>query len=173
VGVKISKDITPERVETFYAIYERNCKDYDIPLKPKKCVEFLVDKGVRSKHAGIYFAFYEGEMIGGLLVIWSPLTASYYIPCTLANARTLQPGAALIEQAIDDARARGIQIWNWESSSSRESGVYRFKEKWGSVEGSYRISVQTFHPRERFQQLGKDGILRHFPFYFVYPFDLL
>jgi hypothetical protein len=173
VGLEISEDVTPERMESFYAIYERNCKDYGIPLKPRGCVEFLVTEGVRGKHTSIYFAFYEGEMVGGLLMIWSPLTASYYIPCSLAGARTLQPGPALIEQAIHDARARGIQIWNWESSPSRVSGVYRFKEKWGSVEGSYRIYVQTFCPRERFQELGKDAISKHFPFYFVYPFDRL
>lgn len=173
LGVEVSKDISLERIETFYAVHERNCKDYGIPLKPKKCVEFLVGEGIRGRHTDIYFAFHESEMIGGLLMIWSPLTASYYIPCALASARTLQPGTLLIDRAVQDARARGIHVWNWESSPSRKSGVYRFKKKWGSVEGSYRIYVQTFHPHEKFQQLGMDGILRHFPFYFVYPFDRL
>ena len=173
VGVEISLDITPERVETFYTIYERNCKDYGIPLKPRKCVDFLVSARVLGHYTSIYFAFHEGHMIGGLLVIWGPLVASYYIPCVLAEARTLQPGPALIERAIRDAKARGIRFWNWESSPSRESGVYRFKKKWGSVEGTYRIYVQAFRPRELFQRLGVDGILRHFPYFYVYPFDLL
>jgi hypothetical protein len=173
LGVEISKEVTPERVETFYTIYQQNCYDHGIPLKPKKCVEFLVDEGILGKHTDIYFAFHRDEMIGGLLIIWSSLTASYYVPCGLASARTLQPGTLLIEQAVQDARARGIRIWNWESSPSRDSGVYRFKKKWGAIEGNYRIYVQTFQPREIFQQLGRDGILRHFPYYFVYPFDLL
>ena len=172
-GVAISKDITPERVEAFFAIYERNCNDHGIPLKPRKCLEFLVGEGIRSGHADIYFAFHEGEMVAGFLVIWSPLTASYYMSCILTSAKSLQAHTALIDQAIQDARARGIQIWNWESSPSRELGVYRFKKQWGSVEASYRIYVQAFHTRDKFQRLGRDGILGHFPFFFVYPFDLL
>lgn len=172
-GVEISSDITPGRVDTFYTIYEQNCQDYGIPLKPRKCVDFLVSERVLGRYTGIYFAFHEGEMIGGVLVIWGPLVASYYIPCVLAEARTLQPGPALIERAIQEARARGIRFWNWESSPSRDSGVYQFKKKWGSVEGTYRIYVQAFRPREFFQRLGVDGILRHFPYFYVYPFDLL
>lgn len=173
MGVEISKNIAPGRLQAFYAIYEQNCRDHGVPLKPKKCVEFLVGEALTGKHTDIYFAFYEGQMIGGLLMIWSPLAASYYIPCTLAGAKTLQPGTLLIDRAVQDARARGIQVWNWESSPSRQSGVYRFKDKWGSLEGHYRIYVQIFRVRETFRQLGRDGILRHFPFYFVYPFDLL
>ena len=112
-------------------------------------------------------------MIGGLLIIHSPLTVSYYIPCTRTSARTLQPGALLINRASLDAQAHGIRYWNWEGSPSREDGVYRFKEKWGSVEGAYRIYVKAFRSLEIFRQLGKEHLARQFPFYFVYPFDRL
>lgn len=172
-GVQVCKEITAERIDAFYKIYEQNCTDYDISLKPKKCIELLVDEALIGKHTDIYFAYHEEEMIGGLLMIWSPLTASYYIPCTLSESRTLQAGPLLIDHALQDARTRGIRIWNWESSPARESGVFRFKKKWGSLEGSYRIYVQTFQSREVFQKLGRKGILQHYPNYFVYPFDLL
>lgn len=172
-GVEISKEITSKRVDAFYAIYEQNCNDYGIPLKPKKCVGFLVDETVLGQHTDIYFAFHGGRMIGGLLMIWSPLTASYYIPCTIDSDRSLQSGTLLIDQAVKDARARGIRIWNWESSPSRESGAYQFKKKWGSVESSYRIYLETCHPRETFQKLGVNGISEQFPYYFVYPFHLV
>ena len=173
LGVEVSKDITAQRVEDFYLLYEQNCRDYGIPLKSKRCVESLLREDILGQHTDIYFAFHREKLVAGLLMIWSPLTASYYIPCTLAGARALQPSTLLIDQAVQDARARGIQLWNWESSPSRESGVYQFKKKWGSIEGTYRIYLQTFRPHETFRCLGREGILRHFPFYFVYSFNQL
>jgi hypothetical protein len=173
MGVQVSTEISPERIDEFFAIYKQNCRDYGIPLKPRRGVDLLLEPNIRDQHSSIYFAIQNGRMIAGLLVLWSPVTASYYIPCTLATARALQPGTFLIDRAVQDARARGIRFWNWESSPSRDSGVYRFKEKWGSAEGSYRIYVQSFYPLEKFQQLGREAIARDFPFYFVYPFDLL
>lgn len=173
LGVEVSKTVTPERIEALYAIYAHNCQAYGIPLKPKICLEFLLRTDVIGKYTDVYFAFYDQQMIGGLVMLWSPLTASYYLPCTVETARTLQPSTLLIDQAIQDAKARGIRWWNWESSPSRESGVYQFKRKWGSQEGRYRIYLKTFQPSQIFQHIGVKGIGKHFPYYFVYPFNLL
>lgn len=171
LGIKISKNVTPEYLEQFYAIYNQNCQDNFVPLKPKKCIQLLASDKYIGKFTDIYFAFHNGTMIGGLLVLFSPITVSYYIPCTLPGAKTLQPGTLLIDEAVRDARARGIQFWNWESSPSRESGVYRFKKKWGAEEKPYRIYVQPFQPKSKFCELGVENIRRDYPYYFVYPFD--
>lgn len=173
LGVEISKDITTERINRFYELYHMNCVEYGIPIKPKPCVDLLFGESNLGQHSDAYFAMRDGEMIGGLLMVWSPLTASYYIPCTLPSARTLQPGTLLIDRAVQDARQRGIHYWNWEASPSRESGVFQFKKKWGSTEGRYRIYVQAFKPAEVFRALGRATIERDFPFFFVYPFDRL
>lgn len=173
LGVQISKEVSAERVDQFYELYHMNCVEYDIPIKPKPCVERLFRENHLGKHSDAYFALRDNEMIGGLLMVWSPLTASYYIPCTLPSARTLQPGTLLIDRAVQDARQRGIRYWNWEASPSRESGVFQFKKKWGSTEGRYRIYIQAFKPAAVFRGLGRATIERDFPFYFVYPFDRL
>jgi len=170
LGVEVSTTISPERVAGFYEIYEQNCSDYGIPPKSRRCVDYLLREELLGLHTNIYFAFHQEKMIGGLLMIWSPRTASYYLPCTRAGARNLQPGTLLIDQAVQDARERGIEIWNWESSPSRESGVYRFKKRWDSAEGMYRIYLQTFRDEGTFRELGSEGIVKNFPFYFVYPF---
>lgn len=173
LGVEIAKDVTAEHIDRFYELYHMNCVEYGIPIKPKPCVDLLFDARNLGKRSDAYFAFRDGEMIGGLLMVWSPMTASYYIPCALPSARTVQPGTLLIDRAVQDARQRGIRYWNWEASPSRESGVFQFKKKWGSIEGCYRIYVQAFQPVEVFRRLGKALIEKNFPFYFVYPFDRL
>jgi Acetyltransferase (GNAT) domain len=170
-GVEISTEASPERVRQFYEIYRQNCADHGIPLKPYACIRKLTAPETLDRYAGIYFAFHGGRMIGGLLMLWSPATASYYLPCSLAEARSLQPNTLLIDAAFQAARARGCRLWNWESSPDRTSGVFRFKQKWGSQEAGYRIYAQTFRPHEDLQRLGREGIQREFPFFFVWPFE--
>ena len=173
LGVTVSSEVTTERMATFFSIYEQNCHEFGIPLKPRTAVEWLGRTELVGKHTRLYFAFHEGEMIGGLMMVWSPKVASYYIPCSLTEARSLQPSTVLIDAAMTEAREQGIEFWNWESSPGRDSGVYQFKKKWGAVESEYRIYIQTFAGQDRLRELGRAGITREFPYYFVWPFDRL
>jgi hypothetical protein len=173
LGVTVLTEVTTERMATFYSIYEKNCHEFGIPLKPQTAVEWLSRAERVRKHTRLYFAFHEGQMIGGLMMIWSPKVASYYIPCSLTEARSLQPSTVLIDAAMAEAREQGIEFWNWESSPGRDSGVYQFKKKWGAIESEYRIYIQTFAGRDKLRGLGREGIAREFPFFYVWPFDRL
>ncbi|MBN1269871.1 MAG: GNAT family N-acetyltransferase [Kiritimatiellae bacterium] len=172
-GVEVTQEILPERIRGFYDIYEQNCRDYGIPLKPRACIEYLLGEPLRGRCTDAYFAVRDDELLAGLLVIRSPVTVSYYLPCATAEARTLQPGTLLVDEAVRRAREEGARFWNWESSPGRDTGVYHFKEKWGSREETYKMYVQRLRPPGFFEKLGREGIERHFPFYFVYPFDRL
>ena len=116
---------------------------------------------------------HDEEMIGGLLIVRSPTTASYYVPCTLPQARTLQPGSVLVDRAVEEMRAAGVRTWNWESSPSRDSGVYRYKKKWNSNEAAYRIYIWCSGGLEPLQEVGQERLATEFPHFFVYPFDRL
>ncbi len=172
-SITVNSEVTSERLAGFYEIYSQNCRDYDIPLKPRECIEFLAQDGIKGRHSQFYFASMEGQLVAGLLVLFSPSTASYYIPCSRADYRLHQPGTLLINEAVNDARSRRLKYWNWESSPGRNSGVYQFKRKWGGAEDEYRVYVKTFQSEERIRQLGRDRIVQEFPYYFVWPFDWL
>jgi len=172
-GVEVSQEITSEAIDAFYTVYAQNCRDHGIPVKSRRSVEALTGPGCLGRWTDLYLARHEGQLIGGLLVLRSPQTVSYYMPCTRRDARSLQPGTLLADHAMRNARARGVRFWNWESSPSRTSGVYRFKKKWGSLESAYRIYVQPLRPSGTFDQMSAQGIAEHFPDYYVYPFGLL
>jgi hypothetical protein len=171
LGVEVSCEAPPERVAAFYTIYERNCQEFGIPLKSRECVEFLTRSELLGKHTRLYTALRDGKVLGGLLIIWSPLVASYYIPCSLTEARGLQPTTVLIDAGMREARERGMKFWNWEGSPGRDSGVYRFKKNWGgAVESYYRIYVESFAGKEKLVAMGRDTLIREFPQFFVWPF---
>jgi len=112
-------------------------------------------------------------MIGALIMLLGPKTASYYLPCSTAEHRSLQPGTLLIDHACRDAIACGIRYWNWESSPDRDGGVYRFKKKWGSIELAYNVTVVPLGSLEPLYAMGAEGIAETFPFFYVFPFDRL
>jgi len=172
-SVTVTTDLTRDSLATFYEIYRQNCADFGIPLKPRECIEFLASDAVRGKHSQFYFASMEDQIVAGLLVLFSPSTVSYYVPCSRADYRTHQPGTLLIDEAVKDAQRRGLKYWNWESSPSRDSGVYQFKKKWDSLEDEYRVYIKTFQSEDDIRRLGRTGLAQHFPYYFVWPFDRL
>ena len=173
LGVTVETVVTPARLDEMYAMYADNCAEAGIAVKPRAVFDALATRGVQAGHADIRFAYHEGRMVSGLLTLFSAATASYYLPCTLREARPLQPATYLIDQAFAYVKSLGVRHWNWEGSPSRESGVYQFKARWGSVESAYRTLILPFQPPEVFRALGRERIARDFPFFFVYPFNQL
>jgi hypothetical protein len=173
LGVRLSTESSASTFDEFYSIYAENCAENGIPLKPKQCIEKLAAPNVLGRRSSAYFAYDVNRLIGGLLVVHSPVTVSYYIPCTRRESRPLQPGTALIDKAFRDMQAAGMRIWNWESSPRRGAGVYQFKGKWNATEASYRIYVWCFRGLQFLRQIGRARLAACFPHYFVYPYDRL
>jgi len=172
-GVTISTNVTSEKVDKLFEIYHQNCEDFKIPEKPKACIEFLAAEAKSSENISFYFAEIDGKLIGGLIMIWSKSVASYYLPCSLNEYRSIQPNTLLIAHALNVAKEKRIKIWNWESSPDKESGVYKFKKKWGSSDGEYSIFIRNLKDTNFFKVLGKKGLSTLFKYFFVYPFDKL
>jgi hypothetical protein len=170
-GVRVVKDVSSQQLGDLWWIYLENCRDYGIPAKPRQFLDTLI-AGVSTIYS-TYVATVGEQVVAGLIVLWGPRTVSYFLPCTRHDFRSLQPSTALIDAAIRDAIQRGVDTWNWESSPSRESGVYQFKKKWGSVEQNYRIYVVPFRDERDFVKLGRERIVENFPYFFAYPFDRL
>ncbi len=170
-GVTISESVTPEKLAILIDIYNENCADYGIPPKPRKFIERLGKSAADGRHLEIYFAYHEEEIIGGLIVIFSKTTLSYYLPCSRDSSRSLQAVTFMIDHAFKKAKGRGIKYWNWESSPDQESGVFKFKKKWGSVGSTYRVYAKLLCTMDYLKSLGREGIEREFPFFFVYPFN--
>ncbi len=172
-GITVTRARSTERLGEFYAIYVQNCRDADIPIKPQNAVKHLFRTAATHDQVRIYFGMQDDRLIGGLIVLCSPKTISYYLPCALPEYRALQPGTLLIQHAMQEAREKGQVYWNWESSPTRDSGVYTFKKKWASSEADYRIYVQTFQPASRFKEIGAASLQEAYPYFYIYPFSSL
>lgn len=172
-GVEIKAVNDAESAQAIYDIYIQNCIDYGIPPKSKECIDMLVSQSSSSGNTESYVASVDGKVIGGLIMIYSEKTASYYLPCSIHEYRSYQPTTLLIKHSMDLCIERGLTFWNWESSPSKDSGVFKFKQKWGSQEGQYQVLIKPYKEESFFRELGASKIASYFPHFFVFPFNLL
>lgn len=172
-GVEVSKELSKENITALYNIYEKNCADFNIPIKPRNCINTLAQEALNGDGVSFYFAKSNDQVIGGLIMIWSQSVASYYLPCSLNEFRPLQPNTLLINEAMEDAKTKKVKIWNWEASPSKESGVYMFKSKWGGEDIPYNIHLKTFKTPSFYDTLKSSSIAENFPHFYVYPFNQL
>jgi hypothetical protein len=68
------------------------------------------------------------------------------------------------------AAGRGVRIYNWQSSPSRDSGVYRYKRQWGSREAPYTYVTRRLCDPARLSAIGREGVERAYPWHYVVPF---
>lgn len=77
------------------------------------------------------------------------------------------------EASLVWAGAVGVRTYNWQSSPGRATGVYRYKQQWGSREAPYYFVTQLLSPPDVFLRLGKEGIAARYPGHYVVPFAAL
>ena len=116
-------------------------------------------------------AEHDGEKIAALLTFEAAQTVEYVMPAVREAARTLQPTAAILAHAMNDAAQRGMTRWNWGGTWLNQDGVYRFKKKWGAQERRYHYFITLNDPRLR--QRTAAELSEQYPWFYTLPFHLL
>jgi hypothetical protein len=119
----------------------------------------------------IYVARQAGEAVAALLLFYFGRTVEYFTPVTLAVARSDQPMAAILHQAMLDAAREGYAQWNWGGTWLTQEGVWRFKKKWGAQEKPYRYYIKL-NDRSLLKRTPAE-LSAAYPGFYVVPFDQL
>ncbi len=119
----------------------------------------------------LYLARIEGAPVGGLLLFYFGSTVEYYVPATAVEFRSVQPMAAILRRAMDDAAARGFRLWNWGGSWTEQESLIRFKSKWGGRRRVYRYWTKLQH--RELLSLSRGDLLAAYPGFYVVPFSAL
>ena len=79
--------------------------------------------------------------------------------------------SAILKTAMEDAGKQGYKRWNWGGTWASQTGVYRFKRKWGAVDKRYDYYIQLND--ESMLSWSQEKILKSFPGFYVLPFSAL
>ena len=119
----------------------------------------------------LYVAKKDGLVIAGLLLFYFNQTVEYFTPAIDNTYRSIQPLSFILITAMVDASQRGFARWNWGGTWASQTGVYRFKRKWGAIEQKYLYYTQLNDCS--ILDWPPDRILSTFPNFFVVPFSVL
>jgi hypothetical protein len=119
----------------------------------------------------VYVARRDGLVIAALLLFYFNQTVEYFTPAIDGDHRSIQPLSLILYTALTEASRRGFTWWNWGGTWTSQSGVYRFKAKWGASESMYSYYTQLND--EAILDWAPADILSAYPNFFVVPFTAL
>jgi Acetyltransferase (GNAT) domain len=168
-GIAVERDAG--ELARLYELHAQNIEALGGLPKPAAFFELLPRHLEPGTGFDLYVARLDGRTVAALLVLLFNRTAEYFTPAIEHDARSLQPLAAILDVALADAAARGLERWNWGGTWDSQEGVHRFKRKWGARETRYRYHVQVND--EALLDASPAELGARFPGFFVVPYGAL
>lgn len=170
-GVVISHSNDMETLRQLASLHQENMKRFGGRSKSWQVFSAIREGFEYDTDYRVYVATFRGSVVAVLLVFFFNRTAEYFTPATHENARVYQPMSLLVFHAMIDAIRRGCTNWNWGGTWATQTGVYRFKSRWGSVDRTYNYFTRLYDPHVL--RLSPEVLLTAFPNFYVIPFKEL
>jgi len=173
-GMKYYHSSNIDDLKFLAELHKENLEEVGAPPKPldvfmEAAKIFEYDKDYR-----VYIAELDGVKIAGLLLFYFNKTVEYFTPAIKVDYRNLQPMNLLIFYAMKDATEKGYLNWNWGGTKlPGMEGVYHFKKRWGAEESNYYYYTTFYKDLDKIKALGKEGLLKEYPGFYVLPFSEL
>ena len=173
LGVTVRPIGGEAELDEVWDIYREGCDAAGAPIKPRDHVRALYRTA--GSHGLFLLAEHQGGIVAGLVGLMGAGVLSYYLPCTRASARPLQPGLLLLDHAVSAAREAGCRLLNFESSPGAGGPVHAFKARCGGEPVPYHVLVKLLQPGafDDYRAMAPAGLQREAPHAFVVPFESL
>ena len=169
---EVSHDGSLETFKKLHQIHETNINAIGGKPKPWAVFETIHSVFRYDTDYRVYTAKKNGQIVSALLLFYFKDTVEYFTPATLEQYRSEQPLSVLIFKAMQDAIVeKGAKRWNWGGTWKSQSGVYRFKSRWGAKDHSYRYHVKTNHNRQASHAISSSVLLKEYEWFYVWPFS--
>jgi hypothetical protein len=139
--------------------------------KPKKFFDEVRNYFIPNKDFKIWIAVIGGEYVSGILLFYHKDTVEYYTPVINPKYRNLQPNSNLIYHAMLEAAQKGMKYWNWGGTWKTQTDLYRFKNRFGADDISYRYLIKI-NNKSIYEASNKE-LLEEYPYFYTFPFNLL
>ncbi|MDH4182695.1 MAG: peptidoglycan bridge formation glycyltransferase FemA/FemB family protein [Nitrospinota bacterium] len=169
-GVTTEVDNGGEAMGFVAQTHKRNIEALGGLAKPERFFDLIPKYFRPGADYKIYVARLDGKPIGAMLLFYYNKTVEYFTPASVEEFRPLQALSLLAFEAMKDAVSGGFKWWNWGGTWTSQDGVYMFKSRFGSKDFAYKYYIGARKERDYFRRLGKEILLREYPYFYVYPF---
>ena len=171
LGVSVELDNGDAALAELNRIHQENMRAIGGLAKSEDFFEAIPRHLRAEDDFDVWIARLDGEPLAALLVLRYNGVAEYFTSGTRLEHRGDNPHSALLVAAMSHAARRGCRRWNWGGTWVGQTGVYRFKRKWGAQETRYRYFVQIND--KALLDATPDQLLKRFPNFYVAPFSAL
>jgi len=180
-GVQVETQITAQNLKAFYDVYCANMDCLNIRVKPisyfDNIIKHLIPKGMAKFYLGYITEektnrLNHRKMIAGLLVLRFKETVISHETVMLREYKSLSGTSYLLDAALRDSKASGYKWFNWGASSSKDSGVYKFKKAWGPTDYNYSYFTKIIGKINRLKEIPLEQIKQDFKWHYVAPYQV-
>jgi Acetyltransferase (GNAT) domain len=168
-GIEVERDAGA--LEHLHALHEDNIRAIGGRPKELRFFRLVGERFVPGEEYDVWIARRGGEIVAALLLFYWNGVVEYFTPAIAHEARSDQPLAAILDEAMAHAGESGMRVWNWGGTWMSQETLRRFKRKWGAQEKVYayrtRVNDRTLLDRTAAE------ILDWYPNFYVVPFAAL
>jgi len=150
-GVEVRPADGADQVDRFYDLYVDTMRHKGAPtMWTRRFLRVLYERLVKAGRAEMMLAWYGGKIVAGIVVIRSGEVAYYFFGASDADALPHRPNDLLFSEAIRRCASDGVRTFDFMTSRLMDTGLIRFKEKWGSRPQPlriYRLELSKWHAR--------------------------
>jgi len=169
--IQIFQSCDIEDLKILHTIHNENLLALDGIPKPFAMFQHISSNFKQGEDYTAFFARYKNKIVAGLLLLYFNKTVEYYTPAVEEEFRSLQPLSLLIYDSMKDAVKKGFKYYNFGGTWKSQTGVYRFKNRWGAKDFEYHYFTKLNRGMEFFKNIGKEKLLKEYPFFYTVPFS--
>ena len=171
--IVISDEQSQEYLDQALTLQEKRMGELHATPYPKFFFDSAL-KNITLKGKGKFlFVFYEQKMIATCLFLISRGVLDVYMLCMDTDFKDFRPNFAITKYLLDWAYNNKIQFVNWMSCPCRGTGVYKWKEQWGSRERTFRYLTKVTGDISSWRKLPLRELANAYRFHYLLPFNLL
>jgi len=171
-GITITQTADDSQIQAWLDIYEARYSQIGARILPRAFHKAMVETFVPAGKAQLHLAYQGGQLLGGTLFLIGRGIVDYFSTAFHTESMKLYPGTFILNKALHQFIELGIKRFNWQSSPSRDSGVYKFKERWGAQEGQYLILTKVLGDATVFTGRPLAEVRDAYGLHFVLPYSL-
>jgi len=171
--IVISDEQIQANVAEWFRIHEKRMSEIGATPIPKRLFESFLRNLIPNGRGKFLFAFYQGKMICGGLYVFNKKIMDVFMMSMDSEHGKLGANYLITYDMLKWANESGISIFNWMSSDRKGSGVYDWKEKWGSRERTFLYLTKVLGNTSQWKNMDYNELKEVYKFHYLLPFNLL
>jgi hypothetical protein len=156
--------------DIWYAIHCKRHGELGKTPLPRPFLEGILTCMKPAGMGGLAVIKIKNRIIGGCIYIWNGETVDAFILSSDSDYFEYGINHSITDFALRYFKRHDLRWFNWQSSK-RSSGVYSFKERWGSRERNYQFLTWTFPGFSKAFTEEVEAISRYYRWHYVAPFE--